>query len=256
MATIQRLNRDNSWAITLGSTIFLVDPWLTGQEVDYFGWFNTQWHRESPLPPEAVPAYDWVIVTQQFPDHFHVETLLELKPGRMIVPPSVRIKAEKLFPDAMVESLDDPEDEFVAGGVRIRRFRSTAMMPPHFDAYALYDGSETIFLAPHGYSFRSKQLEQLRQLPPVSLLLAPANYLRLPFFLGGTIMSGIAGLEKLIRDTNAASFVNSHDGDKHATGLVPVLSREIRYTPADFRKNEFLAKRYREVGYEAVVLPG
>jgi hypothetical protein len=69
-------------------------------------------------------------------------------------------------------------------------------------------------------------------------------------------MSGIAGLEKLIRDTNAASFVNSHDGDKHATGLVPVLSREIRYTPADFRKNEFLAKRYREVGYEAVVLKG
>jgi L-ascorbate metabolism protein UlaG (beta-lactamase superfamily) len=254
MATIQRLNRDNSWAITIGATTFLVDPWLRGREVDYFGWFNTQWHREAPVPPGEVPAYDWVIVTQQFPDHFHTETLLELGPGRLIVPPSVRKKAESLFPDAIVESLDNPVEELVAGGARVRRFRSTALMPPHFDAYALYDGEETIFLAPHGYTFRPKELEQLRQLPPVTLLLAPANYLRLPFFLGGTIMTGIAGLEKLLKDTNAACFVNSHDGDKHATGLVPVLSREIRYTPADFRKNEFLATRYREVGYEAVVL--
>jgi hypothetical protein len=252
MATIQRLNKDNSWAITLSGTTFLVDPWLTGSEVDYFGWFNTQWHREAPVPVSEVPLYDWIIVTQQFPDHFHIETLLALNPARLIVPPSVKTKAEKLFPSAAVEAVKNPAEEFVAGGVRIRRFRSTALMPPFFDAYALYDDHQTIFLAPHGYRFNTRQLTELRKLPPVTLLLASANYLRLPFFLGGKIMAGISGLEQLVRDTGTSKFATSHDGDKQATGLVPLLSREIRYTPADFRERELLAERYWEVGYEEV----
>ena len=105
MASIRRLNKDNSWAITLSDTTFLVDPWLTGSEVDYFGWFNTQWHREAPVPVSEVPEYDWILVTQQFPDHFHVETLLALDPGCLLVPPSVRKRAEKLFPSATVKAI-------------------------------------------------------------------------------------------------------------------------------------------------------
>jgi L-ascorbate metabolism protein UlaG (beta-lactamase superfamily) len=244
MATIQRLNKDNSWAITLSGTTFLVDPWLTGSEVDYFGWFNTQWHREAPVPLSEVPLYDWIIVTQQFPDHFHIETLLALNPARLIVPPSVKTKAEKLFPSAAVEAVKNPAEEFVAGGARIRRFRSTALMPPFFDAYALYDDHQTIFLAPHGYSFNARQLTELRKLPPVTLLLASANYLRLPFFLGGKIMAGISALEQLVRDTGTSKFATSHDGDKRATGLVPRLSREIRYSVTDIQANTLIGHKY------------
>ena len=39
---LQRLNMDNSWFLDLGGCRLLIDPWLEGQEVDYFPWFNTQ----------------------------------------------------------------------------------------------------------------------------------------------------------------------------------------------------------------------
>jgi L-ascorbate metabolism protein UlaG (beta-lactamase superfamily) len=47
---IQRLNMDNSWRLEFGGKSVLIDPWLMGVEVDYFSWFNTQWHKTAPVP--------------------------------------------------------------------------------------------------------------------------------------------------------------------------------------------------------------
>ena len=41
---IQRLNMDNSWYLGFEGLRLLVDPWLEGTEIDFFPWFNTQWH--------------------------------------------------------------------------------------------------------------------------------------------------------------------------------------------------------------------
>ena len=55
---------DNSWCLGLGGKRFLIDPWLEGVEVDYFSWFNTQWHRTPPLSYSELPAFDAVLITQ------------------------------------------------------------------------------------------------------------------------------------------------------------------------------------------------
>ena len=77
---LKRLNMDNSWSISLGGQRLLIDPWLHGVEVDYFAWFNKQWHRTPPIAYEDVQDFDAVLITQKYPDHFHPETLLRLKP--------------------------------------------------------------------------------------------------------------------------------------------------------------------------------
>ena len=46
---IQRLNMDNTWLLEMEGLRILVDPWLEGEEIDYFSWFNTQWHRTKPI---------------------------------------------------------------------------------------------------------------------------------------------------------------------------------------------------------------
>jgi len=67
---IQRLNMDNSWHINFAGKSFLIDPWLKGVEIDFFSWFNTQWHRTPPIAIADIPDYDLVIITQKYPDHY------------------------------------------------------------------------------------------------------------------------------------------------------------------------------------------
>ena len=97
MIQVQRLNMDNSLFLEISGWKVLIDPWLEGTEVDFFGWFNTQWHRTPPLPYEQIPAFDTVLITQKYPDHFHAETLKKLNPGHIIAPGS--LKENICFPE-------------------------------------------------------------------------------------------------------------------------------------------------------------
>ena len=85
MISIQRLNMDNSFFVEINGWKLLIDPWLEGTEVDFFPWFNTQWHRTPPLPYEELPAYDTVLITQKYPDHYHEKTLKKLNPGQIFL---------------------------------------------------------------------------------------------------------------------------------------------------------------------------
>ena len=91
---LQRLNMDNSWHLEFGNTRVLVDPWLKGAEVDFFSWFNKQSHSTASVSISDVPTYDVVLITQKYPDHFHIETLLELNPKRLVVPKSIYQKVK------------------------------------------------------------------------------------------------------------------------------------------------------------------
>ena len=66
MIQVQRLNMDNSLFLEISGWKVLIDPWLEGTEVDFFGWFNTQWHRTPPLPYEQIPAFDTVLIYDAF----------------------------------------------------------------------------------------------------------------------------------------------------------------------------------------------
>ena len=103
---VQRLNMDNTWVVKIGETSVLIDPWLHGEEVDYFKWFNAQRHKTRPLSYDSVPDYDIVLITQKYPDHFHKETLLKLKPKKLIVPGSIYKAVCKLLPKSEVLKFD------------------------------------------------------------------------------------------------------------------------------------------------------
>ena len=78
MIQLQRLNLDTSLFLEIGGWRVVIDPWLEGTEVDFFSWFNTQWHRTSPIPFHEIPEFDTVLITQKYPDHFHLQTLKKL----------------------------------------------------------------------------------------------------------------------------------------------------------------------------------
>lgn len=227
---IQRLNMDNSWHFAMSGQGILVDPWLEGEEVDFFRWFNTQWHRTPPVAYEAVPAYDTILVTQKYPDHFHRQTLLRLDPPRVIGPVSIERELRRLLPNAEIIAMGKDRPRVELQGVSIQLYPSTRPLGPVYDAFAISDFRETAFIAPHGY-FAGKNWKAPDK--PVRLLISTFNNFRLPFFLGGTIAPGVEGLSHLVEKLTPAHIIATHDEDKHALGLVMKLAKVRRISSAD-----------------------
>jgi len=241
--TIQRLNMDNSWFIQLNGLSLLVDPWLEGTEVDYFGWFNTQWHRTPPLSYQQIPIYDLVLITQIYPDHFHQKTLLKLSPQMVIAPLNLQKQLQKLLPQAQIIPLSSKQPFAEIGKTQISLLSRAKGIGPEFNAYQLSDGVETVIIAPHGYNGPSKGSG------PVKLLITPFNRYRLPFFLGGTLAPGIDGLQKLTQTFNPSHIVCTHDEDKHATGLVSKLAKIKRISKAELNTDEMFKNRILEIDH-------
>lgn len=244
MIQFQRLNMDNSWLIKMGNLSILIDPWFTGAEIDYFKWFNMQWHRHAPIALEEVPNYDWIIITQKFPDHFHAETLLKLNPKNVIAPASVRKKIKQILPTTNIVFVENNNPAIQLEATTIQWFNSNRKIDPRFDAMAIHNNEESIFVATHGFEFSKEQKNILQSLPKIKLLLSPINYYKLPFFLGGIISPGLKGVEKLLKDTGAEKFVSTHDEDKHASGIVNKLVNQLRYSAEDIYKDSFIGPKF------------
>ena len=103
MMKLQRLNMDNSWMLEFSGLKILIDPWLQGKEIDFFPWFNTQWHRTKPVPPGEVGQFDLVIITQKYPDHFHPETLKILNPAHILCPASIQDELKNILQRAKLK---------------------------------------------------------------------------------------------------------------------------------------------------------
>jgi hypothetical protein len=249
---IQRLNLDNSWYLGLNGLRLLVDPWLEGVEVDFFPWFNTQWHRTAPLPCEQAPESDLVLITQKYADHFHPQTLSRLKPGRVVAPASIEKRLRKLLPAAEIVALDARRPVFETRGVRIELHPNGKALGPEYNAFSICDDREAVFLAPHGYFAGRNWLPPSR---PVMLLISTFNHFKLPFFLGGTIAPGIRGLLHLAEKLDPAHIVATHDEDKHAKGLVMKLARVQRIGSSDLEALPALQGRVLELeDYQVVQL--
>jgi L-ascorbate metabolism protein UlaG (beta-lactamase superfamily) len=109
---LTHLNADTSWLLQLPNQAsraqlqtrkyynILIDPWLSGSQVDIASWFSIQWHSTIPFASSfaAVSALalkaesrdiqleqdddqsviDAVFVAHEFTDHCHEETLLQV----------------------------------------------------------------------------------------------------------------------------------------------------------------------------------
>lgn len=236
---IQRLNMDNSWHIRIKGLSLLIDPWLEGEEVDFFPWFNTQWHRTKPIDYDAVPSYDVVLITQKYPDHFHKKTLLHLNPSYIIGPASIEKALRKLLPSAKIISLDKNHAVHTINGVRITWLPTRRKIDPIYDAYLIGAEEESVFLAPHGFEIKEGEEPSAA----VSLLICPFNHYQLPGLLGGTVAPGIEGIIHLASKLQPKQIIATHDEDKHARGLVSKLAKIKRTKASDLSSISLLSDR-------------
>lgn len=241
---IQRLNMDNSWRIEFAGKSLLIDPWLKGTEVDYFSWFNTQWHKTPPVKPSEVTNFDLVIITQKYPDHYHKATLLDLKPNRLIVPQSIEKSVSKLLPTAQVETFKFEPIHLFNDTIRLHFLPTKRKIDPIYDGLLLEDGAESLLITTHGYSDNSDWKTYIEKMPPIKLAITPFNLYKLPFFLGGTVAPGLEAVKRLIQHHHPEKVAATHDEDKHAKGLVRKFAR-ITHSPAEdeLLKNELFKNR-------------
>ena len=248
MIYIQRLNLDNSFLLEIGSLKLLIDPWLEGVEVDYFSWFNTQWHRTKPLSYNQLASYDTVLITQKYPDHFHSETLQRLSPKRIIAPRSIEKKLKILLPETSIIPLDPKNNQITENNVCVTFLPTKRKIDPIYDAFLLDDGKESVFVAPHGFQLNAKDIDLIKKASPCQLLITPFNYYKLPFFLGGVVSPGLEGVKHLCDVIEPKRVIAAHDEDKHAKGLVSKFAKVIRPSSGEsLRKLSWLANRYQEI---------
>ena len=250
MMYFQRLNMDNSFFMDLSGWKILIDPWLEGTEVDYFGWFNTQWHRTVPMDYNEIPYFDTVLITQKYPDHFHVETLKKLDPKHIIGPKSLKKKLKNMFPSAKIEGLDTKNNTTLVNDYKVTFLGTKRKIDPIYDAFILDDGKQSVFVSTHGFYLQDKDLELLKKASPCKLLITPFNYYKLPFFLGGVVSPGLEGVKHLCESIRPKKIIATHDEDKHAKGIVSRLARIKRPSSTqNLLKHSWLANRYLEVNH-------
>ncbi|AZQ61140.1 MBL fold metallo-hydrolase [Flammeovirga pectinis] len=250
MINLQRLNMDNSWFIEFDTIKLLVDPWLQGTEIDFFSWFNMQWHRTPPLAFDNLPSYDAVLITQKYPDHFHKETLLKLQPKVIIGPRSIAKDVQKILPQTAFLPLDKKVNKITLKEVDIHFLPTRRAIDPIYDCFVLDDGNESVYFATHGFSLDQKHKEQLEEVSDCKLLITPFNLYKLPFFLGGVVSPGIEGVKTLFDQIQPKVIVPTHDEDKHAKGLVTFFAKVVRAVPTDQLKTlPWLSSTYQPLDH-------
>lgn len=234
MLQVQRLNLDNTWWIHFHGCKILLDPWLKGYEIDFFSWFNKQKHRTAPVSVEEVPEHDVILISQKYPDHFHVETLKELDTKVIIAPKSVCKKLRKLFPQKEIHVLE--ELSFLPGtSIEVLFWDAQRKIDPIYDGIFLRKDGEHICLATHGFVHQELPAQDLGH---CKWLLTPFNHYQLPFFLGGTVSPGLKGLEQCVLALNPQKISATHDEDKEAHGIVHQFAK-IKWAPPFKVLNQF-----------------
>ncbi len=225
---LRRLNMDSSWHITIGQTAFLVDPWLVGSEIDGARWLNEQWHTTPPVPIAEIPPYDFILITQSYADHCHLQTLGKLDPGKPIL--ATRKAWNRLgpaFPDRSVKQLPDTAwlRSQANGPLSLTVFRPNKWIDPVYYAVAVADEQGNgLFYAPHGFTLNQEQLDRLSAIR-IKLLITTFTDFRLPGLMGGQVNPGEGGATRLCAQLRPERVINTHDEEKRMGGLVARMAR-------------------------------
>lgn len=251
MLHLQRLNLDSSWYLQWNGLRLIIDPWLTGPEVDGFSWLNKQWHIREPIAPEALPGYDAVLITQSYEDHCHLETLRRMDSR---VPYLCTAKAWKRLrrqlPGRNYILLED-ETAVTHFGLIFHALRPDKIIDPVYYALVISDAAGAgIFYCPHGFFLRPFQTEAL-QAYHIHLLMTTFTDFRLPGIMGGHVNPGMENVNLLCRQLKARYLVNTHDERKKGQGLVFTLGK-VTYTDQPVLENGIPTRILSAPDYEVL----
>jgi hypothetical protein len=247
--TLRHLNADTSWLIIFDGFKILLDPWLFGPQTDYFRYFSTQEHAVPSsmqnISRDLDVQIDAIIISHEFTDHCHEETLRSLS---ATIPVFATTNASKLirrwhhFQHVYnIPLLNDRFEKFTLSMLNEQQSElnmpdtiSVGYIPEKgFMAMPSLHGATCIsFLVnnlqwhsllyiPHGCK-HSSILEWFDQQSDVnvSILLQGFNRVYNPIWLGGLISYGCDEAAKLAVTVKARHWIATHDEDKVASGLV------------------------------------
>ena len=115
-------------------------------------------------------------------------------------------------------------------------------MDPIFNGVMIENGEESILIATHGYLNHPSWINYINTLPQIKLAICPFNLHQLPFFLGGKIMPGMSAIRELIDNHNPSRIVQTHDENKHSSGLVKLFTK-ITLPSLEFFNDDMIQDR-------------
>ena len=219
---------DSSWQIHWQGVSMIIDPWLTGSEIDGFSWLNEQWHITEPLPMADIGRCDLIVVSQPYTDHCHAATLDALKPiGAMMAVRPAKKRIERETGNKNITEIPDAADGWAPHGeLLIAKISPDKWIDPIYHALVIRCGQEAIFYAPHGFLLSEAQMKILQPLR-VRLLITTFSYFRIPAIMGGLVNPGVDAAKKLAEQINAEKMINTHDEQKKGRGLVTRLAKSV-----------------------------
>ncbi len=207
-----KLNDDSSWMWTLNGKRYLVDPWFTPSQVDFFPWFSEQFHVTKQPTISELGDIDFIFVSHPFTDHCNKETLLQLDANIPIIADrSVRKKIAKWAHFKNLVPLEDAE-------ISIEKLGSGSLLDPVHNAFVFHTNAGKLLYAPHG--------TRVKSLPKVDVAISTTTFYRLPFWIGGTINLGLANAQGIREITSASMVFTTHDEQKVGKGLVEKLAKK------------------------------
>lgn len=225
---LARLNGDSAWRFELAGTCVVVDPWLTGPEVDIAPWFNTQWLTRPTVTAEDVPAHDVVLVSQPYGDHCHPDTLRSL-PGTppVVVVPSARAAIQAALPGRPVHVLPRwGQSALELAGLSWWRLSPPWWRVPPYHAVVVADShGRAVVHAPHGLPL--PDAERLVGHVDVAVLAITRTWYALPWWLGGAAQPGAEAAQVVVDLLAPDVALPIHEDPKRGTGLVRRLERSV-----------------------------
>jgi hypothetical protein len=163
---LEKLNDDSSWMWTLNGKRYLVDPWFTPSQVDFYPWFSEQFHVSEQPKVTALKTVDFTFISHPFTDHCNKETLLQCDPNiPVIADAAVRKKMAKWRHFTTLLSLEEAD-------LQIEKFGSGSFLDPVHNAFIFHTDAGKLLYAPHG--------SRLKTLPSVDVLITTTtSYLSL-----------------------------------------------------------------------------
>jgi L-ascorbate metabolism protein UlaG (beta-lactamase superfamily) len=227
---LQRLTLDSSWSVDWNGLRGIIDPWLVGPEIDGFPWLNKQWHTTRPVPPEQLPDAQFILISQSYEDHCHLQTLERMDPAIPILATGKAYrKLKKHFRKRRILLIPETGKgtPLVFEGLQFQAFHPGKWLDPIYYAVMVRNTSgQVIFYAPHGFHLNNYQQGLLRE-QDVSLLFTTMTDFRLPAIMGGRVNPGMEHAIWLQEMLQPDWIVNTHDEQKKTTGLVAKLARVV-----------------------------
>lgn len=225
---LQRLNMDSSWWLEWEEQKMMIDPWLTGPEIDGFRWLNIQWHSTKPLAFDELPPYDHILITQSYSDHCHPATLEKLDAQKPIyATPKAYHRLKKAFPERKIHSIPlwNEKTALTLNALTLSCLQPLRKRDPVYYALLLMnENKEAILYTPHGFELQKEELAFLQTLK-IKLLVTTFSEFTLPALMGGKVNPGMEQVYRLTEQLQPEYVLNTHDEQKKMKGLVSKLAK-------------------------------